>query len=91
MIPPKDREGLWKQITNYFKGADPYKSYAEEEIKKSILEVLPDPALILNDDRLMTGEAAILKISQVIHCMELQHEERLVKGVSRKIKFSTMC
>ena len=84
MILPKDKEGWMKQFRNYVKGADPYKSHAEDEIKRSILRVLPDPPLILNDDLLMTGEAAILKISQVIHCMELQHEERLVKEVSRK-------
>ena len=84
MIPPKEKEGYWKQFKNYItgKGQDPFKSHAETEIKRSILEVLPDLTLTLHDDLLMTGEAALKKVRQVLHCVEINHSEQLVNGVS---------
>ena len=83
MIPPKEKEGYWKQVKNLFtgRGQDAFKSHVEEEIKGSILEVLPDLTLALQDDT-STGEAALKRIRQVLHCIELQHDEELVKAVS---------
>ena len=83
MIPPKEKESYWKQFKNIFSGKeDPFKSHAETEIKGAILEVLPDLSLTLHDDLWMSGEAALKEIHQVLHCVDLQHGQELVKEVS---------
>ena len=82
MIPQKDKESSWNKFTNFFKTHDPFKSHVEDEIKRSILEVLPDPLLALHEDLLMTGQAVVEDLRQVLLCVELQHNEGLRNLVS---------
>ena len=86
MIPPKEKESYWKQLfTNLIKGQDQFKSHVEDEIKRSILEILPDPQLALHEDLLMTGQAVVEDLHQVLLCVELQHNEGLRNLVSSSI------
>ena len=82
MIPPKDKESYWNKFTNFIKGHDQFKSHVEDEIKRSILEVLPDPLLALHEDLLMTGQAVVEDLRQVLLCVKLQHNEGLRNVVS---------
>ena len=82
MIPPKEKESYWKQFTNFITGHDQFKSHVEDEIKRSILEVLPDPLLALHEDLLMTGQAVVEDLRQVLLCVKLQHNEGLRNVVS---------
>ena len=86
MIPPIEKEGYWKQLKNFFKGQDPFRSQVEDEIRQSILEVLPDPQLALCEDLLMTGQAVVENFRQVVLCVKLQHTEDLCNSVSRPRK-----
>ena len=82
MIPPKDKESYWNKFTNLFKAHDQFKSHVEDEVKRSILEVLPNPRLALHEDLLMTGQAVVEDLRQVLLCVELQHSQRLRNLVS---------
>ena len=92
MIPPKDKESYLKQFTNFIKGHDQFKSHVEDEIKRSILEVLPDPLLALREDLLMTSQAVVEDLRQVLLCVKLQHNEDLRNLVSIiTIMMNIMC
>ena len=82
MIPQKDKESYWNKFTNLFKAHDQFKSHVEDEIRRSIWEVLPDPLLALHEDLLMTGQAVVEDLRQVLLCVELQHNKCLRNLVS---------
>ena len=83
MVPAKERVGYFKQLTSWVKGeSDSFTYRVKEQVKWAILQVLPDPLLALHDDLLMTGQAVLEQIHQVLHCLEHQHGKEILADVS---------